>query len=558
MNIKEVSDRLCMGCMMPKPTDGKCVYCSYEDTSMQLKPYLPVKSVVAGSYIVGKVLYTTGESTTYIGWDYKSSSAVFITEFLPDTLCVRLDNNELQVITGMENEFNLAYNEFLDLYRNLAKLRELSAISPVYDIVEDCGTVYAISEYEQSVSLRDFLMKCPGGYLSWDEARKLFMPMLSTIEELHLFGVYHGGITPNTLRVCRDGRMRIFGFATKNARMAGTVLNASLSSGYSAIEQYTGERELGAQTDIYAICACIYRSIVGSSPASAQERLVNDRLLIPAKINEGLPVFVVNALSKGLRIDPDERLGSINELREELSGSPVVSITSDLTEDLIPDEEPKHIKSVTVKTKKKKSSKKAVIVTICIMLVIFVAVLVALGVYTGRFDGLLQQWGLVSGETVTLEYTTSADMVIVPDFVKNKATKESCQSNKLWNEDYYIVFDEGKSLDVAEGYVCAQSIEPGTSVNKGSKIVLSICTGKPNMVLDDVTGLKKEAAVKQLEKNGFKVSVVEVENDGSHTQGEISQMSKIAGVEYPYGTEVMLSVWSKPVTTSVTDSADGE
>ena len=550
MNVKSIADELCMGCMMPKTSSGKCSYCSYEDSKIQLKPYLPVKTVVAGKYIVGKRLFSTGDSTTYIGWDCGNSSAIFVTEYLPDALCVRLDDLQIEVISGRETDFDINYNAFLDLWRNLAKLRELSAISPVYDIVEDYGTVYVISEYEESVTLRDFLMKYPGGYMPWEEVKKLFMPMLTTLGELHHYGIYHGGISPSTLRICRDGRLRIFGFAVRNATVANSALNVSLPAGFAAIEQYTGEYDIGAWTDIYAVCACIYRALVGASPESAHQRIINDRLIIPAKINEFLPAYVVDALAKGLTLDPELRTNSVKDLRDELSGVPSVTVASDLTEDIITEPQ-KHIKSVSVRPKqeeKQKSSKKAVGITIAVMSVIFAAILVVLfmTVFREQFDSVMQSMGLVSGESVTTQYTTTSDMVAVPDFVASKATKESIAQNKIWNKSFYFVFEDSKSLNVEEGYICEQSIEPGTRVNKGSEIVLKICRGKPDMMLKNVIGMDKADAKEILEKDGFTVDFVEMENDGTHVKGIVNQMSKNYGQFYPYGTQVTLSVWGEP------------
>ena len=47
----------------------KCPHCGYYADSTQISPYLPVRTVIANRYMVGKMLEYNGEGATYIGWD---------------------------------------------------------------------------------------------------------------------------------------------------------------------------------------------------------------------------------------------------------------------------------------------------------------------------------------------------------------------------------------------------------------------------------------------------------------------------------------------------------
>ena len=103
-------------------------------------------------------------------------------------------------------------------------------------------------------------------------------------------------------------------------------------------------------------------------------------------------------------------------------------------------------------------------------------------------------------------------------------------------------------------HVCAQSVPAGESVNKGTQIVLDICIGRPDVELPDVTEMKEADARKTLEKLGFEVTVVYVENDGTKPTGVVSQMSKSAGATYTYGEEVVLSVYNSNTETTTAQS----
>ena len=47
---------------------------------------------------------------------------------------------------------------------------------------------------DRSITLRAFLLKSRTGYLGWDQAKTLLMPVLSTLATMHEAGIYHLGI----------------------------------------------------------------------------------------------------------------------------------------------------------------------------------------------------------------------------------------------------------------------------------------------------------------------------------------------------------------------------
>ena len=76
------TDNLCMSCMKPIGDQKQCPYCGYHSDSPQLAPYLPVKTVVANRYLIGKVIDFNGDGVTYMGWDMSERVAVKVREFL--------------------------------------------------------------------------------------------------------------------------------------------------------------------------------------------------------------------------------------------------------------------------------------------------------------------------------------------------------------------------------------------------------------------------------------------------------------------------------------------
>ena len=171
------TDHLCMSCMREIGDENQCPYCGFHADSPQLAPYLPLRTVVAERYLAGKLLDYNGDGATYMGWDLEMNAPVTIREFLPDSIAERREDLTLVPMAGCEITYRDCYQSFLELWRKLARMRGLSALILVFDIVEDHGTAYAISEYMEGVSLREYLLRSPSGYLSWEQARILFMPV---------------------------------------------------------------------------------------------------------------------------------------------------------------------------------------------------------------------------------------------------------------------------------------------------------------------------------------------------------------------------------------------
>ena len=153
----------------------------------------------------------------------------------------------------------------------------------------------------------------------------MFMPALSALGTLHSAGIIHRGLSPQTILVTPDGKLKISGFSIWQARTARGDLNPELFPGYAAIEQYGFEGQQGAWTDIYAFAAVLYRALIGTDPIIATTRVTNDRLMIPSKFAEQLPAYVINALINALQILPEDRTRSVEQFRAELSASPTAA-----------------------------------------------------------------------------------------------------------------------------------------------------------------------------------------------------------------------------------------
>jgi len=519
--------------------ENQCPYCGFHADSPQLAPYLPLRTVVAERYLAGKLLDYNGDGATYMGWDLEMNAPVTIREFLPDSIAERREDLTLVPMAGCEITYRDCYQSFLELWRKLARMRGLSALILVFDIVEDHGTAYAISEYMEGVSLREYLLRSPSGYLSWEQARILFMPVLSTLGTLHSAGIIHRGISPTTLIVGKNGKMRITGFSIWQARTARGDLTAQLFPGYAAIEQYGFEGQQGPWTDIYAFSAVLYRTLIGSTPLEATSRVTNDRLMVPGKFAEQLPAYVINALMNGLQILPEDRTRTVDQLRAELSAAPGTSTAAIAyagKEDA-PYQEP-----VPSGRKKSASGSKTALIAGLASIAACLVIFAVLSLTVWREDiGMF-----FTGGASTQASSNAPELVKVPDF--RGLNYNNIKSNTDYTNAFFFETEYQDSDTQGKDVVLSQNIAYGTEVPKGSTIKLVLSSGNEEITLPDFKGQNYATVKLKLEEMGFQCRAIVEKNDDSERAGKVAEMLTTPEKGYKKGTVIYVKVWGEVET----------
>lgn len=547
------SDNLCMSCMKDIGTEKQCPYCGFHADSKQIEPYLPIRTVLGNRYLVGKLLEYNGDGATYMGLDLSTREPVNIREFFPEGIALR-DPKTLGVYVaqGNENVFDECLQSFTEMWRMLMRLSGLSALIKVKDTLEGNGTCYAITENIDGITLREYLLRNNVGYISWEKARPLLMPVLSTLGTLHASGIIHRGISPSTLIVASDGKIRITGFSISQVRSARSELKCQLYNGYAAFEQYGFEGRQGTWTDIYGFGAVLYRTLIGTDPIDATERVTNDRLMVPGKFAEQLPAYVINGLVNALQILPEDRTRTVEELRAELSASPSAAAGSGMEfEPVVPvnvkkpvaqrivdeeDDEEDYTYNKREAAKKRHNRSSAVITVCAIIIVLAVAFLV------------LWQTGVIKIDNDATT-TAAAETVEVPNFVGKPYNEivDNTYNTKNFKFEKNEVYDS----TVEEGYVISQSVDVNDKVPVGTTIKLVVSKGKQSIVFptSGIIGMKYDDARNMLTKLGFTVEKSVKLNTDNETPDTVQGASLEEGASYEKGTTVFLFVWGEPETT---------
>ena len=322
MEWKQMQDisKLCMICLSEKDENNVCPRCKRNIAVRQDAPLLPLKSIINERYCIAKAMKRNGEGVTYAAYDLKLDKPVSVREFFPESIASR-SFDELTVVpaAGSESDFSSCRASFIELWTKLMRLKGLSALISVTDVFQSNSTAYAVYEESELVNLKSYLKNTSDGFMTWEKARILFMPVLSTLGTLHTSGVLHRGINPKSFIFSKDGKLKLTDFCAEQARTLLSDIEPELFEGYTPYEQYSADGNIGPWSDIYSFCAVIYRTLVGKDPIDSKTRAEEDKLMIPARFAELIPSYVINALINGMQIMPEDRTQNIEQLRSNLS-----------------------------------------------------------------------------------------------------------------------------------------------------------------------------------------------------------------------------------------------
>lgn len=498
-------DSLCKGCMAEIGEQQVCPKCGYVQGEKQPKPYLPKGTVLQGRYVIGKKVDQNAEGVGYIAYDKTSEHAIYIREFLPLSICKR-DSAGLKVepFASKNNDYCFYQDNFLKYFRALARLRALSSLVPIYDIFSQNNTSYTVSEWVESISLEQFVAR-NGGSIDWNIARPLFMPIISHLGNMHASGVRHLGICPENLVITRSGKMKLAGFAIQAIRTANTALPTELYDGCSAVEQYIDGCTMSEATDVYGLAASLFFALTGNYPTDAQKRQENDRLLIPSSLLERIPHHVVSSLANALQVLPERRTASFENFRAELSAVPAIARE---------EERPKSTPKPEYVTRKKKKGMPNWLLSLisCVVALLVFGVLGALW-YWGEnankqpSDAVSSVVSTVEGIASQVQTDDSADALIVPDL--KGLTLEEAKNAAEANEYQILVSSEEFNDNAPQGSIISQVPEPGTKIEKGSSVVVTLSKGLKIRTLPDIAGLSLSEASLKVTQAGLRPTQVQ-------------------------------------------------
>lgn len=499
---------LCMGCMNELDENGVCHYCNYTDNVPFLQSYLAPKTVLDNRYIVGKMLSYNGEGASYICYDTVAKEKVVIREYMPDTLCEREKGSQKIIVdSDCLAKYKTFMSEFVDMNKVLSRMRNLDHIVTAEDIIYANNTTYVVLDYVEGVSLKKFLQSNKG-FLTWEQVKKLLMPLFTTLSIIHNAGIIHRGISPENIIVTTDGELKLTGFSISSIRTANTGLSTEFYSGYTAPEQYSCLDWQGTWTDVYAIAAVTYRILTGIVPLDANTRITNDTMPEAVRVNPRVPVHVSKVLAKAMCVKGSDRIQTITKLvsalfeprnhMEHQKGATQTIPVQKMTD--------RNNSEKPVNDTKMKQMNIAAIVTGIIILTL----IIGLGIF------LIYQILTPSGD----ENSSAADISSLVSETSTDETSKTIQTTsakpqsqygygsimpnvvdmryetavKQLSEDFTIRVDYFYSDDVPKGIITEQSIAQGSDYDPKLKneLVLKVSKGSEFVPVPSYSGMTKK------------------------------------------------------------------
>lgn len=541
-----IMSELCLGCMREGNGTDICPYCGFNRNTPQDAPFLPLGTILQEHYIVGKKLENNAEGARYIGYDQRTRSTVVIHEFLPAGICGRAKGKTpLVVREGYSNTFQKLGNEFLKYYRTVARLRELNSIAPIFDIFSEFNTAYTVEEFFDFIPFTEYIARS-GGSVDWNTARSMFMPLLSSLIEIHNAGILHLGISPDNLVVTSAGKLKLCGFAIREIRSINPEFNAELYDGASAPEQYKIGSVLTKATDVYGFTATLFYALVGKLPETANRRKSDGKLQIPTSVFKKLPPHIVTALADGLQVRSEIRTADFEKLRTQLSAAPTVNaIRAEATRNAA-----QSAAQQRNDTKKRSSGIPgfAWVLLSCLSALLIITIAGIIYLSSNPFKELTADISAESSSESSVDVSVADNEIIIPNLVGQNYNDIIAKQTGESNYQVLLATESIFSDSYPEGWIISQSPDPNTTAEKGAYIVVTISKGAQNRTLPSVSNKTVEAAVSLLNEEGFIATSSLVYSDTVEAGRVIGYDQYNAGDTAPYGSKITLKVSLGPET----------
>ena len=575
----------CTYCFEKLDREGVCTcpHCGHENGTMVDPLYMQPYTVIGnGRYEIGQVVGAGGFGITYAAYDRVLSTRVAIKEYLPGEFSTRVSGAVKVTVYGGEKQeqFEDGLVKFYEESNRLAKFNEVPGIVQIYDVFQENDTAYIVMEFLEGEDLGSRLKR--EGKIPAEEAVRIMAPVLEALSAVHEAGIIHRDIAPNNIYLCKDGRVKLLDFGA--ARSATGTYSKSLTvlykEGYTAEEQYQSRGEQGPWTDVYAAAATMYKALTGVVPDGAMERRRKDKLKAPSKCGVQLPANVDRAIMNALIMDHKKRTQSAAVFRDELLGQGNVS---------------KRFRRVNEKRQARIAKPVWITAGILLAVIALLFALLQFGVIEFDVIGSLGNLGLESGkvrvvnlvnmelaeaeakakaqgleveisrykysnkviegrvisqqeergdvvaEGTTIHITVSkgAGAVDVPSMVGKQWEEMQATLDDLCLE-YDITESESKE---APGCILKQSIEPGTTIEQGETVALTVSKGMDydtslEITVPALTGTNIEQAKDAVASLGAYIRVTGYENSDTHAKDEICAQAMEAGTTV-HGNDVI-------------------
>jgi serine/threonine protein kinase len=239
----------------------------------------------------------------------------------------------LKLLTGVEPEDTRRQQRFLQEARAASALNHPNILS-VYDIGNENGTQYIVSELLEGESLRSLIQKGP---MPLRKFLDIAIQVASGLTAAHEAGIIHRDLKPENIMITRDNRVKIldFGLAKVELPATGTPEEQTRSHllthpgailgtvAYMSPEQAKGDY-VDFRSDQFSFGLILYEMATGqqafhkNTPVQTLSAIITEDPPSISASNQRFPVPMRWMIERCLAKDPRERYGATIDLYHEL------------------------------------------------------------------------------------------------------------------------------------------------------------------------------------------------------------------------------------------------
>lgn len=281
---------------------------------------------VGGCQILEPIAQDDG-GILYVVDDALLQRHVLVREHFPQGLAARGDVGEVLLVSGHDpSAREAALARFLRGARWLTRFDHPS-IGRALRVWEERGTAYLMMPLYEGESLA--AAQRHAGWTDETKLRALLGALCDALAPMHAAGVFHLGLSPDSIWVQPDGRPVLFDLSYA-APAAQRTVSDSVDRQFAPIELFGhgSAFPVGAWTDIYSLGAVMHHALLGRPPLSAAVLGPND---IHAPLSEGLArrgpgrataplpsAALIAAIERALAVRPENRPQDLDAFRRLL------------------------------------------------------------------------------------------------------------------------------------------------------------------------------------------------------------------------------------------------
>src|SRR6266542_300623 len=209
----------------------------------------------------------------------------------------------------------------------MGKLGDHPHIVPVYDIGEEAGQPYLVTQLMGGGDVEGLIEKAPDHRVPLETALRIADQVCQALEYAHSKGIVHRDLKPGNVWLTSDGTAKLGDFGLAVALDQSRLTQAGMMVGtvsYMPPEQAIGG-EVTPRSDLYSLGAMLYELVTGRPPFIGDESVaiitqhLNTPPVSPAWHRPDCPPGLETLILRLLEKDPARRPASADEVRQALA-----------------------------------------------------------------------------------------------------------------------------------------------------------------------------------------------------------------------------------------------